>query len=178
MKHAPAVAIIAIIVATAADGAVDFSDCADALDRLGRAARDASESAEETESEERDFEYARDEYESCRTYPEMYDFLEDGCRGKYQEAEWARSEFESAIDDLQDALDSVDRRIRSVSSSCGDQYLGKPIPGVMHENQRMCVDIRGLARMFRKSGPLPDDFLKICVGSMSEAECKACIANL
>lgn len=85
--------------------ASDWNSCADELDRLRRASRDATDAANEVKSK-------ADELENCKQYPDMYDDHGDGCSSK-------ASDYRSALGTLKSELDTVNRRIKSVSSYCG-----------------------------------------------------------
>lgn len=143
----------------------EWDSCADDLDRLRRASRDAADAAEAVKSR-------YEEVETCRRYPETYDFMRDRCRSKV----W---DYESALNSLQSELATVDSRIRSVRSSCGYglSSLSSPPSGVApgpstSPSSRLCQ----LMQSYR--GRVPDESLiQICVKSMPESECRKCLSG-
>lgn len=162
-----------------AASAADWGSCADDLDRLRRAARDAADKANDVKSKSEDVESKSEEFENCKRYPDMYDLLGDRCRSKASDYESALSDYESALSDLESELGTVDSRIRSVRSSCeydlgttGLPSLSQPPPS--RSGNRACA----LYRSYKGKLPL-ETLLKTCTQSqsMSEAECKKCLAD-
>ena len=145
--------------------AADWGSCADDLDRLRRAARDAADKANDVKSKS-------EEFENCKRYPDVYDLLGDRCRSK-------ASDYQSALSELESELGTVDSRIRSVRSSCGydlgttgSPSLSQPQPS--GSRNRYCA----LYRSYKGKLPL-ETLLETCTQSqsMSEAECKKCLAD-
>jgi hypothetical protein len=146
----------ALLVPTFDLKAADWNSCADDLDSLRRAARDANEAAAETQSKETD-------YEDCRQFPDIHDLLHDGCRSD-------RSEYQSSVANLSGELDTVQRRMRSVTSSCG--MTSQAIAGAPSSRNRMC----DLYRSYKGQLPAPT-LLKTCKENLPEAQCIACLGN-
>ena len=136
--------------------AIDWNGCADDLDGLRRAARDANEAATEVKSQ-------ADDYDDCRRFPDIHDLLHDGCQSD-------RSEYQSAISNLGSELDTVQRRVRSVASSCSTNVV--MTPPVPSSDNRMC----DLYRSYKASLPIAA-LMKICKENMPEAECLTCLGK-
>jgi hypothetical protein len=143
--------VIVVLVGTRFVFAADWSSCAYELERLQRAARDASYVAQELDQKGQD-------YESCKTYPDTYDLLEDQCESK-------RYAYQRAANDLESSLDTVDSRIRSMSSSCGLDRKQVPSSG-----DPICDLYRGYKGQFSDEA-----LLNICIKSNSEAMCRKCL---
>jgi hypothetical protein len=145
--------------------AADWSTCANELDRIRRSARDASDIANDVNSK-------AEEFQNCRRYPDMYDFMRDKCQSKG----W---DYQNALSSLKSELDTLDRRIRSASSSCGyslssiEQGVAGPAraaPG--NRNEGLCE----VYRPYRDKLPLAN-LLELCRKQMSDAECRKCLAK-
>lgn len=152
----------ATLCASSANSA-DWDSCADDLDRLRRAARDATDAANEVKSKAEDF-------ENCKQYPDTYDLMRDRCRSKAYD-------YQSAASTLESELNTVNSRVRSVSSSCGmdlsSMGAASPTrPRAPSSGNRMCDLYRG----YKNSLPL-ETLIKTCTQSMSEAECKKCLSQ-
>ena len=151
--------------------AADWDSCAYDLDRAQRAARDASGAAEEAESTKGNFESAKDELQSCLTFPDIYDLMGDQCQSYRWDYESARSSYESALSNLESELDTVDRRLRSVEWSCDYQFSRSSVTGTPRRKKRTpCA----LYQRYKSSLPAAT-ILKVCRQSMTEAECKKCL---
>ena len=136
----------------------DWDGCADELDRLRRAARDANDVASTVKSKAQ-------ELEDCkRSKPN-----EDHCRSEL-------SDYESALSNLESELDTVSRRVKSASSSCGfDLFTGKSTitkPRVSRSPQTLC-DVY----LSYKDKLSLEALLQACKKSMSEAECRKCLSK-
>jgi hypothetical protein len=141
----------------------DWDSCADDLDRLRRAARDATDVANDVKSK-------ADDFENCKRYPDTYDLMQDRCRSKAYD-------YQSALSNLESELNTVDRRVRSVSSSCGIDLssIGTPSyqkPRTPSSGNRIC----DIYRSYMNKVPL-ETLIKTCTQSMSEAECRKCLAQ-
>jgi hypothetical protein len=178
-EHMKLMRLVALIVVVAifvpAASATDWDSCADDLDRLRRAARDAADKANDVKSKSEEVKSTLDDFENCKRYPETYDLLRDGCRSKASDYRSALSDYQSAVSDLQSELETVKRRMRSVDSSC--EYPLGSTDSLLHldasgsENQ-YCA----LYRRYKSKLPLAT-LMKNCTQSMSEAECKKCLAD-
>ena len=141
----------------------NWDSCADDLDSLRRAARDAADAANGVKSKS-------DDFENCKRYPDIYDLMRDRCRSKAYD-------YQSVLSNLEGELNTVNRRVRSVSSSCGmdlsaigtPSYAKPKIPG---SDNPMC----DMYRSYRKKLPLKT-LIKTCAQSMSEAECRKCLGQ-
>lgn len=96
-----------IVIATVPSVAIaeNLSSCTSSLSDLEDGAREAHSSAEEAESE-------CQEYEDCRTFPEVYDLLEDGC-------ELSRMGCHSAVNSLNAELAGLALTVSFVERACG-----------------------------------------------------------
>ena len=169
-----------------AASAADWDSCADDLDRLRRAARDAADKANDVKSKSDDVKSKSEEFENCKRYPDMYDLLRDRCRSKASDYQSAQSDYRSALSDYQNALSdleselgTVDSRIRSVRSSCG-YALGTTGSPSFSQPQPSGSGNPACALYRNYKGKLPlETLLKTCTQSqsMSEAECKKCLAD-
>lgn len=153
----------------------EWSSCADSLDELTRAARDASDKAaalariaEEVEQKKRDL-------QNCRTFPEMYDFLDDGCTGRVSAYNREVSQYNSQLGWLNSELDTVSRKSRYAADACGVGIAKMDIlnPAAKRQQRRsepLCEAVR------MSKGRLPDsELLGICKNYMPEADCLQCI---
>jgi hypothetical protein len=145
--------------------AADWSTCADELDRIRRSARDASDIANNVNSK-------AEEFQNCRRYPDMYDLMRDRCQSKG----W---DYQNALSSLKSELDTLDRRIRSASSSCGYNLASiepglaaPPRPAPANRNESLCE----VYRPYRDRLPIAN-LLELCRKQMSEAECRKCLAK-
>jgi len=169
-KVALAVGILAgVAILTAAPAAraplLELDSCHDDLDRLRRIAADASDAAEDAHSKSEDF-------EDCRRDPEIHDLLGDGCRSR-------RSDYESALSNLESEMDHLDSRLRSVESSCGYEFTINRMSAVEASQsrlesakRRLCASINKLISL----GMTPNNALQMCKSSADEQWCKACLA--
>lgn len=167
-----ATAMLSLVTATAM--AQDWSSCASDLDDLRRRADDASNVAEETDSKQRKFKSAEEELRQCVQFPQVYDLWRDGCRSKRSEYDSARSAYRSQLDSLKSALDDVDYKIRSASSSCGydmTRMLGPAptVPAGVQRPEQCAVYLRYKGRL-----PLPA-LLDACSKHMSPDQCRKCL---
>ncbi|MBU2227408.1 MAG: hypothetical protein KJ936_07035, partial [Proteobacteria bacterium] len=104
MKRLALLVLFFVWLSPSLSNSTDWYSCADDLDRLRRAARDAADVANDVKSK-------ADDFENCKRFPDIYDLIQDRCRGKAYD-------YQSALSNLESELNTVDRRIRSVSSSC------------------------------------------------------------
>jgi hypothetical protein len=88
--------------------AADLPSCASNLSDLEDEASQAHNSAEEAESE-------CEEYENCRSFPDVYDLLEDGCAS-------SKLECHSATDTLKSELAGLAVTIWAIEQACGVDF--------------------------------------------------------
>jgi|SRR5690348_12969974 len=150
---------------------LELDGCHDDLDRLRRTASDASDAAEEAKSK-------ADEFDDCRRDPESHDLLGDGCRSR-------RSDYESALSDLEGKMDDLDSRVHAVQSSCSYEFTLNRMSDLeaakRHaeasqrrldaSKRRFCTSVVNLLGL----GMTPDNALKLCKASADEQSCKACL---
>lgn len=136
---------------------LDLDSCHDDLDRLRRTASDSSDAAEEAKSKS-------DEFEDCRRNPELHDLLGDGCRSR-------RNEYQSAMSDLEDKMDDLDSRLRSLQSSCGYEFTINRMSSLEAAQHRLCSSYKRLIG----SGAPADKVLQVCKANMNEQWCKLCL---
>ena len=153
--------VVAAGILTAAPAAhapaLDLDSCHDDLDRVRRTASDASDSAEDAKSK-------FDRFESCRRDPEFHDLLSDGCRGR-------RSEYQSALSDLESKMDDLDSRLHSVQSSCGYDFTLNRMSSLEAAQHRLCTSYKKLIG----PGITSDNVLKMCKANMDVQWCTACL---
>lgn len=148
---------ILLVTGTALAQSVSLGSCQDDLDSLKHKASDASDAAASAKSK-------LDDLDQCRENPDIYDVFHDGCRNR-------RSDYESAIGDLQSSLDDVDTALHSVQSSCGyDFTLGK-MTSVEAAQRSLCRSYRRLAAL----GVGANNAVQQCKPQMGEEWCKACL---
>jgi hypothetical protein len=68
------------------------------LDDVSINADDAASKSSEVESAEEQFTSEKKEYDTCRSFPDDYDLLQDGCQCERIDAENAGAELESAME--------------------------------------------------------------------------------
>ena len=150
------VVLVSFMPASSSPPSRDWSSCEYELDRVQRAARDASYAASDVQSK-------ADELESCVDYPDTYDLLGDGCRSY-------RSEYESAVSNLESELGTLNRRLRSVQYSCGYQFS---LAGLTSTGS---TDICAVLKRYR--GQATDaQLMTVCKTQMSEAKCRKCLGS-
>lgn len=156
--------------------AQDWSSCASELDYLRRRASDASSASEDANSYKSRFERAKEDYEQCKRFPQVYDLLRDQCQSKRFDADSALDSYKSQLSDLASKLDDVDRKVRSVRDSCGVQLesvLGPPatVPSGV-TNVPLCRTMLGYR------GRVPQaNLLDLCGKYMTAEQCKVCLGN-
>jgi len=141
---------------------LDLDSCHDDLDRLHRTASDASDAAEDANSK-------HEEFENCR----QDSSLDRGCGSE-------RSEYESAIGDLESDLDDVDSRLQSVQDSCGYEFSINRISAadasqrrLENARRRLCTSLKQLVAL----GMTPEKALEMCKTNTNEQWCKACLGT-
>ena len=163
-----------LIIATSLAEAADWTNCADDLDYLRRRAGDASDKAREVDSKRSEFERKREELRTCVQFPESFDLMRDRCQSLRSAAESAQRNYRSELTSLGSALDDVDRKIRSVNSSCTSQLqqtLGPPAPVPQGASD---VGSCRIYRNYKVQLPMAK-LLEVCRTTMTEQQCKACL---
>lgn len=170
------VVALALLFVAATASAQDWSSCASDLDDLRRRADDASSAAQDTDSKQRRFKIAEDELRQCLQFPQIYDFLRDGCQSKRSEYDSARSSYRSQLSSLQSAIEDVDYKIRSSNSSCGVELtrVQGPAPAMPAGVQRP----EQCAVYLRYKGRLPySSLLETCTKNMPADQCRKCLGE-
>jgi hypothetical protein len=141
-------------------------------DRCHRELKHTEESTSQASRAAADVSSKLEDYESCRSDPATYDLTHDGCRTR-------RSDFESAIGDVQSKMEDLDNKLRTVQSSCDYQFTINRMSAVdaakIHADaaeQRLCVSYTHLAAML--SGQVVH---QMCTAHQSEDWCKACLGQ-
>ena len=143
--------------------AINWSTCASDLDDLRKASEYASSTANEVQSKQRRLSTAKDELSTCLRLPEIYDLSRNGCQNKHRDHNSSLTSLRSAVASLRSALGDVERRARSVSSSCGYD-----IPAPPGTNELCSIYLR-------YQGQLPvSKLVEACTQIMPESECKKC----
>jgi len=163
MKRLSLLVLFFVWLSPSLSNSTDWYSCADDLDRLRRAARDAADIANDVKAK-------ADDFENCKRFPDIYDLIQDRCRGKAYD-------YQSALSNLKSELNTVDRRIRSVSSSCGMvtslmETHSSAEPGTPSSGNPLCE----VYRSYKNRLPM-ETIMKICSKSMSEAECRSCLSQ-
>ena len=158
--------------------APDWGSCHDELDRTRRAASDASGAAEEAESKLSNIRSKRDEYQECRDYPNIYDFMHDGCRSRRSDYESALGDYESARGDFESKMEDLDNRLRSVQSYCEYDFTLNRMSsseaasrGLAAAEQRLCSSYKRFVIL----GVTPQSVLEMCKKNRTEQWCKTCL---
>lgn len=164
--------VVAAAALVASVAGADWTDCSTDLDRLRRASRDAQAAADEVASAAEEFEAATNELDQCKSYPELYDFMSDGCRTARFDAESAASDLESERANLASYLDTVSRRARDVNTSCeADVEIEVEHQGASVQGQpSICPAVRALAQRVS-----PEKFANFCSEALSLPECSRCL---
>jgi hypothetical protein len=144
----------------------DWNSCNDDLDRAKKAASEAADAAEKTHS-------SFDDFDSCKSDPQSYDFRHDGCRSRL-------SDYESTVSDLESKLDDLDSRLRNVQSSCDYEFGSSDAAKTQRAQQRLDASKQRLCESFKNVIPLASrqSAFQMCVstvGQQGEAWCKTCI---
>ena len=163
-----------LILVTASAIAQDWSSCASDLGDLRRRADDATSAAKDADDSQGLVRPLEDALRQCAQYPQVYDPFRDGCRSKRIELDSARTRYRSQLETLKSALEDVDSKVRSVSSSCGYDFarvLG-PLPTVPAGVQRPAQ----CAVYLRYKGRLPASaLLETCSKLLPMDECRKCL---
>ncbi len=106
--------------------AQDFFGCELALQSLSSSATSASFDASSAEDACRDAESSCDNYRSCRSFPDIYDLLDDNCQSKQFECQSDTQRCGSAKSSLELSLSSVESSLASVQLSCGYAFERDP----------------------------------------------------
>jgi hypothetical protein len=154
---APPIVFILLIAGTALAQSMALGSCEDDLARLKKRASDASDAAQTAKSR-------LDDLDECQRYPETYDTFHNGCRNR-------RSDYESAVNELQSNLDDVDTSLRSVQDSCGyDFTLGK-MTSAQAAQRSLCRSYKRLISL----GIGTSNVFAQCKPQMGDEWCKACL---
>jgi hypothetical protein len=100
----------------------------------------------------------------CRENPDVYDLFHDGCRNR-------RSDYESALGDLESKMDDLDTRLHSVQSSCGYEFTLNKLSGPGAAQRSLCKSYRRFAGL----GINAENVMLTCKPNMGEQWCKACL---
>jgi hypothetical protein len=165
------VIVVCLILLQTICKAEDWSSCADDLDSLRRASRDAADAAEQAESARQEFESKKDELQNCIDFPEIYDLLQDYCQSARWDYESAKSDYRSALSNLEVELDTVISRFRSLGWSCEIN-----IPSSSTGKQQSSKSNRTCQMLKSYRGKFPDNILfDLCKKYMSGKECRECL---
>jgi DNA repair exonuclease SbcCD ATPase subunit len=161
-------------VLTTLSGAQDWSSCQHDLDRVKRIAQDASDAAEELESLENELRDKKTELQNCFSEPRIYDIYRDRCQSQRAEYEDARQDFSHKKARLQDELNALESRLRSIQLSCGYNFtFGAGVPR-QSQQQSESSTFCSLLQSY-KSKLTSANLLSICTKSMSEEDCRKCL---
>ena len=141
-----------LVVPGLASAAPDMSDCGSRLERLARESSSARSAAGDLES-------AIDSYRSCRRRES--DPAE--CERKAREVQSSKAEFETAMQNL----DSV---VSSVNASCESGIGARAAARQNSRFEQWCPIFRK-----QKETWALDRLIKACSNTMSEADCRRCL---
>lgn len=157
------VLITAIVAQTPA---ISLDSCHDDLDQLRKKASEASETADDAKSK-------REDLDDCRRDPEIYDLMHDNCRS-------VALDYESAVNDLEDKMDDVDSRLRSVQDSCGYQFTINKLNSYEAAQGRLEASKRRLCASYHHLidlGVPRDSALQACKAHGDEQWCRLCLSS-
>jgi len=140
----------------------DWSGCANDLDRLHRTTRNAADIANGVKTKANDF-------ENCKMYPNIYDFMQDRCRTM-------ASDYQSALSSLENELSTVNRRIRSANSSCGVDLSSIGSSSTKPQTSDFENSMCNMYLDYKNKLPI-ETLIKICLQSLSEMECRKCLGQ-
>ena len=154
----------ALVILTAARAAhappLELNGCHDDLDRLRRTASEASDAAEDAQSK-------REEFEDCRQDSEF----NEGCLSK-------RTDYESALSDLEGKMDDLDGGLQSVQASCEYEFTINRMSAVEASHRRLeaakrrlCASLQRIVRL----GMTRYNALQMCKSNTDEQWCRVCL---
>ena len=143
--------------------AADWSSCASDLDDVHTASDDAADAARGGADE------AKEDLESKRSDLELCSGDCDIERSDYDDA---KSELEDKIHAVKGELSTLDSNIQAASTSC-EYELGSSAGNSLHAKSKP-FDPCSIYQRNKDRFPLKT-ILNICMGSMSESECKKCL---
>jgi hypothetical protein len=140
--------------------AADWGTCANDLDDVHSASDDAADAAREAQEAQDDLESKRSDLSLCS----------DDCEIERSAYKDAKSELEAKVSNLKSELSDLDSKVRSTNVSC--RYDMGSTVAVTHSasSKSPC----SVYQRYRKRLPL-NTIMKVCMGSMSESECKNCL---
>lgn len=176
----PALIAAAILLTTSNAGqisALDWDSCHDELDRARRLSSDASDAAEEAHSKRGEVESKLNDLKECRSYPDMYDLMRDGCRSKRADYESALKDYGSAVDDFESKMEDLDSRLHSVQSECSYEFRLNRMSALEASNQRREAANRRLCTSYKNLMPMLTllNVLESCKKNITEQWCKTCL---
>ena len=144
---------------------IDLDSCHDDLDEAHRAASDASNAAEDAHSK-------AEEFDDCKSNPDVFDLMHDGCQSQ-------RSDYESAIRELDSDLDDLDSRLDGVQTTCGYQFSINRISSgdaaqrhLDAAQQRLCSSYKSFLTMLTLQ-----NVNQMCKAQQGEEWCKSCLGQ-
>jgi len=135
------------------------------LSEIESTAEDAQRAQRNIEDSHERYRQAVDEYNNCRSYPQIYDLRRDGCQSLRWDVDLAKSEAEGDLSTFNSRLRSVADAFEDAASS----YGGSPTRGTAP--LRTCRLIKTM-----KAGSNEQQVLAFCqrVG-VTESECRRCM---
>ena len=156
--------IVAIALPTAAQmSATSWDSCQDDLDRMKKTAAEASDAAGDAHRKMED-------YEECRNDPETYDLLRDDCRS-------LKSDYESAVGEVENTMEELDSRLRDVQSSCDYNFTINRMTSAEAAQHHLSAAQQRLCSSYKHLVPLAtsQNVLQMCKAQQGEQWCKACL---
>ena len=129
-------------------------------DNLERAQREVDSAYEVSKDK-------KDEHESCLSYPDIYDYYEDGCRSQRHDAESARSNLESELDTFARRYRNLVSDVNSLAFSCGIRSESFGRSGT--HTGSLCSEYKSLAASFGHA-----ELVAIC-RSANDTSCLECL---
>ncbi len=163
---------LVVILVLGSVGVIRAQSASTDWDRCHRELKNTEESTSDASRAAADVSSKLEDYESCRNDPATYDLMHDGCHSR-------RSDFESAIGDMQSKMENLDNQLLTVQSSCDYQFTINRMSVVdaakKHADaaeQRLCVSYRNLASQLSTQV-----VNQMCTTHQSAEWCKVCLGH-
>ena len=155
--------------------AQDWDSCASELDDLRSRARDGEDQAREVADAKDEVDSKREELQSCLSFPDIFDWLQDGCQSHRSDLDTALDDLESEISNLHYELGRVSRTINSIESYCGLEIVRRTSITERRQPKTvnpLCPTLRRLgARLTRQQ------LRELCFRYMTKSDCRACLGE-
>jgi uncharacterized protein (DUF885 family) len=158
-------ALLVLSVSSAASEPWDYR-CKSALSDVESAAEDAQRAQREVEDSYERYKQTLDDYNNCRSYPQIYDLMRDRCQSQRWDVESAKSSAESDLDTFNSRMRSLADAFENATGSCGGSVArGGRAPS------RTCAMIKAM-----RSRSTEEQVLAFCKNvGVTESECRRCM---